>query len=236
MRANRERGTAAAEMAILLLLYVFIIFCFLFLGIRAVLQIREQTAGRYALSMPGVQTTPDVRPFLKELREEEFRGSGRVTRFVERHDTAPLPSSEEIREALVEETFDPAGHFFFDWNLGIVRFRLDPTRLAPLGRYILRHRLTEVAPDAARTVSGWLLRSSASLRYRSDVFGVASWLELPDSEIRPLEGESIGRGARSHGRHDDSGNSAPGRAAARFFLGRTHPAPRQDVEPFFDPN
>lgn len=229
---GRDRGTAATEMAILLPLYILLAFGFLFFGFRAILQARMQPALRYVLGTPDVQQTADVEPFLLDLGESDFHGEGRVTTFQETLDGAALPPGSAIDEALVEETYDPVGRYVFNPVTMMVEFEMDPDRLAPRGRYILRNRLNEVAPDAATATEGWLARSRATLGYQSDVFRMATELDLASPDLRSVSGAAIVRGLKTRGPHAD----ALGEETVRDLFGTALPPPRTDTAPFFRKN
>ena len=228
----RDRGTAATEMAILLPLYILLAFGFLFFGFRAILQARMQPAIRYVLGTPDVQQASSVEPFLRDLGEEDFQGEGRITNFQETLDESPLPAGSAIEEALVEETYDPVGRYVFNPVTMMVEFQMDPDRLAPRGRYILRNRLLDVAASAATAAEGWLARSRTTLGYQSDIFHMATELDLASPDLRPGAGAAIIRGQKTRGPHQAS----LGEQAVQDMFGTTLPPPRNDTSPFFPKN
>jgi hypothetical protein len=155
-----------------------------------------------------------------------------VTNFSETLDETALPSESSITTALVEETYDPVGRYVLNPATMRVEFQMDPDRLAPLGRFILRNNLLGVAPDAASAAAGWLARTQVLLGYRSTVFDMQDRLEIDSTDLRSESAASIVRGAKTRGPHA----SSLGEEAVRDVFGATLPAPRADTAPFFRKN
>ena len=162
-----KRGSALAEMALLLSVYVTLVTAAMYLGSIALVKIGAQAAAGVAAGQPEEQNADDVRDQMpgymdakgdfvmwQTILEEEFVVSDTV------HEEEMF-LEEDIKTALNELEHAPVG--YYTYKDGEIIYVLDEDRKGSFGRYIEDNFIKEESDEVAEIWAGWAYRSETTV-------------------------------------------------------------------------
>jgi hypothetical protein len=159
-----NRGSALAEMALLVAVYVLIITAAVYLGNTALVRIGAQMVAGVAANQPGAQALADVEDQVPKFSVVS------VTDFKDTVEEEEMFGPYDIEHALEELARAPVG--YYTYQDGEIIYVLDEDRLSAFGQYIFDNDLQAESGRVAEIMAGWVYRTDTTISCRYEpIFG-----------------------------------------------------------------